>query len=77
MQKQAYALVKALKLFQEYVVQSHIISFVPHVDVKHFLCQPQADGRWGKWITNIQEFDLVMKPTIGNLILRDNYIHVK
>ena len=62
MQKQSYALVKALNDFREYALQSQIIAFVPDVDVKQILCQPQVDGRWSKWITKIQEFDFVMKP---------------
>ena len=37
MEKQAYALVKALKYFRLYILHSHIISFVPNIVVKDIL----------------------------------------
>jgi hypothetical protein len=63
MEKQAYALVKALKAFRVYVLQSKIIAYVPSVVVKDILIQPDMDGRRSKWIARILEFDLEIKPT--------------
>jgi hypothetical protein len=37
MEKQAYALVKALKAFRTYVLQSKIIAYVPSATVKDIL----------------------------------------
>lgn len=62
MEKQAYALVKALKYFRVYILHSHIISFVLKIVVKDILSQ-DLDGKRGKWIVVILEYDLEIKPT--------------
>jgi hypothetical protein len=63
MEKQAYALVKALKSFRVYVLQSEITAYVPSSAVKEILVQPDCEGKRGKWITKILEYDLTIKPT--------------
>ena len=63
MEKKAYALVKALKAFRIYVLHSRITAYVPSTSVKDILIQPDIDGRRGKWIAKILEFDLEIKPT--------------
>jgi hypothetical protein len=63
MEKQAYALVKALKDFRVYVLHSKVTAYVPSASVKDILIQPDIDGRRGKWIAKILEFDLEIKPT--------------
>ena len=62
MEKQAFALVKALKEFRVYILHSHTISFVPNSVVKDILTQ-DPDGKRGKWIAVILEYDLETKPT--------------
>ena len=62
MEKQAYALVKALKYFRVYILHSHIIAYVPKIVVKYILSQ-DSDGKRGKWIAVILEYDLEIKPT--------------
>eukprot|EP00253_Pinus_taeda_P005377 PITA_05377 len=63
MEKQAYALVKAIKDFRIYILYSHIIAYVPSPIVKYILTQENLEGRRGKWIANILEFDIEIKPT--------------
>jgi hypothetical protein len=63
MEKQAYAMVKALKAFRTYVLHSKIITYVPTSVVKDILVQPDSDGKRGRWLAKIQEFDLEIKPT--------------
>jgi hypothetical protein len=63
LEKQAYAMVKALKAFRTYVLHSKIIAYVPTSSVKDILVQPDSDGRRGRWLAKIQEFDLEVKPT--------------
>jgi hypothetical protein len=63
MEKQAYALVKALKSFRVYVLHSKVITYVPSASVKDILVQPDIDGRRSKWIAKILEFDLEIRPT--------------
>jgi hypothetical protein len=45
MEKQAYALVKALKSFRVYVLHSKIIAYVPINNVKDMLVQPDTKER--------------------------------
>jgi hypothetical protein len=63
MEKQTYAMVKALKSFRTYVLHSKIIAYVPSISVKDILVQPDNDGRRGRWLAKIQEFDLELKAT--------------
>jgi hypothetical protein len=63
MEKQAYALVKALKAFRVYVLHSKVTTYVPSASVKDILVQPDIDGKRGRWIAKILEFDLEIKPT--------------
>ena len=52
--------------FRVYILHSHIISHVPTSVVKYILTQPDPEGRRGKWIAFLLEYDLDIKPT--NLI---------
>jgi hypothetical protein len=63
MEKQAFALVKAIKDFRVYVLHSHIIAYVPNAVVKDILTQDNPDGRRGKWIAVILEYDIEIKST--------------
>eukprot|EP00253_Pinus_taeda_P003650 PITA_03650 len=63
MEKQAYALVKAIKGFIIYILYSHVIAYVPSPIVKYILTQEKLEGRRGKRIANILEFDIEIKPT--------------
>ena len=56
-------MVKALKAFRVYVLHSRVTAYVPSASVKYILIQPDIDGRRGKWIAKILEFDLEIKPT--------------
>ena len=63
MEKQAYALIKALKDFIIYILHSHIIAHVPSAAVKGILTQPDPEGRRAKWIATLLEYDIEIKPT--------------
>ena len=58
MEKQVYALVKALKYFRVYILHSHIIAHVPTSAVKGILTQPDPEGRREKWIATLLEYDI-------------------
>ena len=62
-EKQALALVKALKYFRVYILHSHILAYVPNADVKDVLVQTDPEGRRGKWIATLLEYDVEIKPT--------------
>eukprot|EP00253_Pinus_taeda_P004921 PITA_04921 len=62
MEKQAYALVKAIKDFRVYILYSHVIAYVPNTVVKDILTQEGIEGKRGKWIAMILEYDIEIKP---------------
>lgn len=62
-EKQALALIKALKDFQVYILHSHTIAYVPNVAIKDVLMQTNPEGRRGKWIAEMLEYNLEVKPT--------------
>ena len=63
MEKQAYALVKALKFFRIYVLHSKVVAYVPNAAVKEILAQPDTEGKRGKWIAKVMEYDMEKWPT--------------
>ena len=44
-------------------MQSHITAYVPTAAVKEILVQGDSEGRRGRWIAKIQEYDLDIRPT--------------
>jgi hypothetical protein len=62
-EKQAYALVKALKSFRTYIFHSKVVAYVPNSTVKEILTHPDSDGKRGRWIAKILEYELEIKPT--------------
>eukprot|EP00253_Pinus_taeda_P015200 PITA_15200 len=63
MEKKVYALVKAIKDFRIYILYSHVIAYVPNAVVKDILTQEGLEGKRGKWIASILEYDIEIKPT--------------
>jgi len=63
MEKQAYSLEKTLKSFKVYVIHSKITAYVPSNNIKDILVHPNNDGKRGKWIVKILEYDLNINPT--------------
>jgi hypothetical protein len=62
-EKQAYALVKSLKHFRNYVDYNTIKAYVTYPAVKDVLSQQDCMGTRGKWVSKIQEYELEKKPT--------------
>ena len=63
MEKQAYALVKSLKFFIIYVLNSNIVAYVPSSTVKEILAQPDSEGKRGRCIAKVTKYDVDIKPT--------------
>jgi len=63
LEKHVYAFVKSLKAFRVYILHAQIIAYVPSFYVREILVQPNIDGKRSKWVNNILEFDLEIKPT--------------
>jgi hypothetical protein len=58
MENKKKSLVKAIKDFRVYILHSHIVSYVLNYVVKDILTQDSPDGRSGKWIVVILEYDI-------------------
>jgi hypothetical protein len=63
-EKQAYAIYKALKNCRPYILKNHTKVIVPHPTVRSLFMQQEMRERRGIWMAIIQEFDLEIKPTI-------------
>ena len=62
-EKQAYAVYKAVKHFRPYILTNHVIVFVPHPAVRSRFMQQELGERRGKWMACLQEYDLEFKLT--------------
>jgi hypothetical protein len=60
--KQAYALYKAVKHFRSYILNNHTKITVPHPAVRSLFTQQEMGERRGNWMEVVQEFDLDIKP---------------
>jgi hypothetical protein len=56
------ALVKSVAHFHTYILNSHVISYVPSSPVKMLLNQQLREGKWANWLPKIQEYDIEIKP---------------
>ena len=63
MEKQTYALIKALKYFRIYILHSHVVAYVPSSVAKSILTQPDPKRRREKWIAVLLEYDIEIRPT--------------
>jgi hypothetical protein len=61
--KQVFAVFKAMKHFCWYLPRSHTKIIVPHSVVRALLIQKELGDRRGTWLTALQEYDLEIKPT--------------
>lgn len=62
-EKQVLALIKEMKDFRIYILHSHTIAYVSNAAIKNVLVQIDQEGRRGKWIVAMLEYDLEIKPT--------------
>lgn len=54
---------KDLKAFRDNLLQSQITTYVFSNAIKYILVQHDSEGKQGKWIPKIQEYDLEIKLT--------------
>lgn len=64
MENQAFSLVKGIKDFRVYILYSHVVAYVPNLVVMDILSQDGPNGKRGKWIATILEYDIEIKPTM-------------
>ncbi|KAH9309133.1 hypothetical protein KI387_037044, partial [Taxus chinensis] len=63
LEKHAYAVVKAVKSFRFYILNSHTVVMVPGSAIKSILTQQDPEAKRGIWIANTQEYDLEIRPS--------------
>jgi hypothetical protein len=62
LENKALSLVKVVAHFQTYILNSHVISYVPSSPMKMILNQQLREGKWDNWLAKIQEYDIEIKP---------------
>lgn len=63
MEKNTFDVVKSVKYFRFYILNSHTIVLVHDIVVKSILTQQDFGSKRGNWVAKIQEYDLEIKPT--------------
>eukprot|EP00253_Pinus_taeda_P032841 PITA_32841 len=61
-EKQAYAVFKAIKYFKPFLLKTHTKVIVPFPAVRNLLIQKDVGEKRANWITALQEYDLEIKP---------------
>eukprot|EP00253_Pinus_taeda_P015411 PITA_15411 len=62
-EKQAYAVFKAIKYFRPFLLKTHTKVIVPFPAVRNILIRKDVGEKRSNWITALQEYDLEIKPT--------------
>jgi hypothetical protein len=62
LEKKAMSLVKVVAHFQTYILNYHVIVYVPSSLVNMLLNQQLREGKWANWLAKIQEYDIEIKP---------------
>ena len=67
--KQAYAIFKAVKQFRPYILKNRTKVIVPHPAVRSLFVQKELGERRGNWVTTLQEYfnTLVLTPFALNI----------
>ena len=61
--KQAFAIFKAVKHFHPYLLKSKTKIIVPYSSVRNLLVQKDLGEKRAPWMTALQEYDLEIKPS--------------
>lgn len=62
MEKQGFAVFKAIKNFRPYLLKVRTKVIIPHPAVRALFMQKEMGEQRGNWITALQEYDLEIKP---------------
>lgn len=60
--KQSFALVKAVKKFSYYILWRKVITIVPDPTIKSLLMENELGEKRGKWMAILQEFNIKIQP---------------
>ena len=62
-EKQAYAVFKAIKYFGPFLLKTHTKIIVPFLAVRNLLVYKDVGEKRANWVTALQEYDVEIKPT--------------
>jgi hypothetical protein len=62
LEKKSLSLVKVVSDFRTYILNSHVIAYVPSSPMKMFLNWKLREGKWENWLAKIQKYDIETKP---------------
>jgi hypothetical protein len=54
--------VKAVAQFWTYILNYHVITYVPSSPENMLLNKKLREGKWDNWLETIQEYDIKIKP---------------
>ena len=66
MEKQAYAIFKAVKYFRPFLLKTHTKIIVPFPVVRNLLVQKDVGEKRANWVTALQEYDIEIK--LANIV---------
>jgi hypothetical protein len=66
-EKEAFAVVHALKIWRHYVDGSKVTVYSDHIALKFLLTQPKLNARQARWVEHLQSFDLEIVHLPGKL----------
>jgi hypothetical protein len=61
LEKQDLTLVKVVAHFLTYILNSHVIAYIPLSPVKMLLNQQLREEKWANWLAQIREYDIEIK----------------
>eukprot|EP00253_Pinus_taeda_P010931 PITA_10931 len=61
-EKQAFAMYKAIKHYRPFLLKNHTKVIVPFSSVRQLLIQRELGEKRANWVTTLQEYDLEIKP---------------
>ena len=62
MEKQAFAVFKAVKHYRPFLLKTHTKVIVPFPAVRKLLIQKELGEKRANWVTTLQEYDLEIRP---------------
>jgi hypothetical protein len=60
--RQAYAIFKAIKNFRSYLLKSRMKVIIPYPAIRNLLVQKELGEKRANWVTSLQEYDLEITP---------------
>jgi hypothetical protein len=62
LEKKSLSLVKSMAYFQNYILNSHVTTYVPSSSMKMLLNQKLREGKWENLLAKNKEHDIEIKP---------------